>query len=228
MNTLWDRIQNELGKAFQLQNKNALNLSSLVINLKQCYILQSRHSRGDNLVPFSSCCLLDNPVRINKISQYELVYRWNIGKDSEFVNETISKGIIIPEGTVLDRVGPERGRYLCPIPENRDVYTVEERALPYYLPEQIITSEPAYHKYRVKKDISKEAVLQAIEDSVDIFENESAKKTAIEKVKSDDISCGKVAPVTAFCEQGSGNGYQYKVLVSVYYLRALGFVEEAN
>lgn len=228
MGTLCEKIQNALRSAFLQQNGTNFDLPAIVDTLKQLYANEHRCLRGDNLVPFSQCCLSSPPIEINKMSQYELVYRWNKGKDSEFVKESFQECDIIPIGTNFDRVGPEYGRYLCPVPEGRDVYTVEERVLPYYFLEDSVIKEPAYHRYVVKKAISKASLRQAIEESDDVFESESAKNAALEKVNVGNIAYGKVAPVEAFSRQGTGNGYQYKVLVAIYYLRALGFIEEVK
>lgn len=228
MDTLWDKIQNVLKSAFLQQNGTKFDLATIVNTLRQLYKNEYRCSRGDNLVPFSQHCLSDSPIKVNKMSQYELVYRWNKGKDSEFVKEAFHECDIIPVGTSLDRIGPEYGRYLCPVPEDRDVYTIAERALPYFFLEDVVINEPAYHRYVVKKAISKEALSQAIEESDDVFESKLAKDAALEKVNTGNIVYGKVAPVDAFSRQGTGNGYQYKVLVAIYYLRALGFIEEVK
>ena len=148
MDVLHSKIQKELEKFFKSQRLGKENVYSLVTFFKNLYNAEPWETRKDNMVPFSELCLRDNPVVFNdNLNQYEFDYRWNKGKNSEFVLDSIEKGIIIPKGTILDRVGADSGSYLSPVPIGREVYTVSERALPYYLIEPSISGEPAYHRY---------------------------------------------------------------------------------
>jgi len=216
-------VESIIKAAFSYQESRELK-EELVASLQRTYKIATK--QGDVLIPFSGSTLKDNPIERRKTSgaiKYYLKYKWNEGRNSEFINPQIIESI--PEGTVLDRLGKPNGKYVCPVNPKEETYSVAERALPYFFIKLKVISEPSYHRYRAIKTISKNAIIEAIQKDQTVFIKEDAKVMAIEELEREGIIFGQVAPVPSFLAQGVGGGHQYRLPLSVSILIALKFLE---
>nr|MBQ4457151.1 glycohydrolase toxin TNT-related protein [Clostridia bacterium] len=220
---------NQLKEMIQFLLKSGTeDILQLVSAAQKLYLSVSRLDRADNLIPENASSLNSTkPVICSSTGEYRFQYEWNKGENSEFDGD-IQEGAVVAPGQFVDRIGSAEGRYVSPVPSTRDVYSVEERALPYFLIEDKITEEPAYHVYEVLREINTAAVIEAIDNSNGIFPDAAAKEFAKVKVKSGDIAFGRVAAVSAFGSQGQGGGDQYRLNIDVHYLVALKFFEEVR
>lgn len=192
---------------------------------------QARYSslkayRGDILVPFAEQTLTLKAVRISHNGDYAFSYRFpDASINEEFVDP--EEVLVISKGTQLDRLGSESGKYASPVGADGHVYSVAERALPYYFMQSLVVEEPSYHKYSVRKEITKENLIEAIEGGdISVFENdEDVRAFLLQSVKRRSIIYGRVAPISAFGSQGCGQGLQYRFPISIGYLEALGFLK---
>ncbi len=215
----------------------------LVSQLKKLYRATPKERRGDELIPFHSKTV----VSIRKSEQdeentaeYYLEYKWNgwnsndagssALKYAEFVEGTYQIKTVIPKGTLFDRVGGSDGSYLCPIPcsEQRDVYSVQERAIPYLFEEVHITNEPAYHRYIATCDISRQLLMQKIKEKSKFYSLNAAAINYAEELVQLDIVEGYIAPVKPFGKQGLGGGYQYKMPIPIKHLLLMGVLKEVR
>lgn len=107
----------------------------------------------DALVPASPEYLEDVAVALRdgeiETDDFEFKYKWpsNEGFDPAAGARTPDT---FKEGVFYDRIGSPYGHYLAPFTENDLPLPYIKRALPYYIPEDDFTDNPAYHLYRAK------------------------------------------------------------------------------
>ena len=224
INTLSEKIQDELKLAYNTYSKeepySVDELEVTTLKLQNNYINTDKASRGNTLVPYDKCTW--NRVNYRR-GQYGIDYKWpedDFAKDVSFPN-------ILKAGTIIDRLGGTYGGYVCPCGEK--VFSVSERAIPYYFLESELESEPSYHRYRVVKDITKQTIMESLNNFPSEIIPDGAKRTITNTLsRSGDnwLKFGTVAQVNDFGKQGIGGGKQYYSVVSVKTLIDLGFIEE--
>lgn len=133
---------------------------------------------------------------------------------------------MIPEGTMFDRVGGIDGSYLCPVPSERDVFSVQERAIPYLFLEDRISVEPSYHKYVAICEISKQSLAKKMAENPEIFSDDPKALMYANKISNLEIIEGYIAAVKSFGAQGVGGGYQYKMPLPIRHLLILEVIKE--
>lgn len=122
---------------------------NLVRRLKTAYDELPFAQKVDVLVPADYHFLTEDAVKSDPISGlvngYSIWYQWpdNDGFDGA---KAISS---LAQDEIYDRIGGEEGSFLTPLLEGK-TQTFLMRAIPYYVPEQDITSNPSYHQFRVK------------------------------------------------------------------------------
>lgn len=156
MADLSEAIQMILGQWREEESRVKMDEEIPAIRKKHVGRLQRRYKtakseRKNNLVPGHTDYIRrdGSAVLMNWWGSYEVNYCWpdNDGFAEE-PHETELR-----EGDLFDRIGDEKGRYVCRIMDGRRV-SVDERSLPYYLIARTLTGEPAYHCYRVIQDFS--------------------------------------------------------------------------
>ena len=190
------RVERIIKVYYYSQHTRHFKTSRFVAELKEVYLQTKRANRGDVLVPFSEKTIYDCPISKHE-GEYRIDYKWNKGKDAEFVKGSISENACIYAGSYIDRFGSENGSYVSPSFLGKKPFSISERSLPYFFVESNIYREPSFH--------------QKIKDDIEGF----------------GIKYGKIAPVAAFLNQGKGLGLQYKLPLSVSALKDLQFIEDA-
>ena len=115
--------------------------------VKQKYLQLSLDERVDVLVPdkaeyLSAIPVLEEYDELQNRNIYQFIYNW---PERETVEGTNERALLQPTG-LYDRVGNIKGKHFCPVNGDR-VFSVEERALPYFIPENDIRKSPSYHQY---------------------------------------------------------------------------------
>lgn len=210
--------------------------------LKDSYDEASKEFRGDTLVPSKDTFLKDIVISqyydaIEKKDKHFVQYRFNddpTDPDSEFETKGRERNPTITVGTVLDRLGSPTGKYVSPCDKNR-VFTVTERALPYYFVENKVYEEPSYHRYEVIREINYTDLISEIEKKLkdiniypDLFPTKAEWNRVRDLMKDNIIMFGNVAAVDAFEPQGDGKGKQYRFPIGIKYLVELGFIKEVK
>lgn len=128
--------------------------------------------------------------------------------------------VFLRKGDVIDRYGSEYGTYVSPLTE-QGKYDYASRALPY------IENENAYHQYEVIRDFSElsDAVRSCKDEKLLEVLNADAKRYNID-LENLEIYGGEIAGHKPF--DSDGGGLQYQLPLNIKYLKALGFVKEAN
>lgn len=226
MNILFNNLQHLLKDAYNRYEQGLFVNKKALVEEAQAKYRRMKAYQSDILVPFAEQTLTSKAVRISHNGDYAFSYRFpNDSNNEEFIDPkdvlTVSKGILI------DRLGPNSGKYASPIGVDGRVFSVSERALPYYFLQNSVTEEPSYHKYSVSKEITKEKLIEAIEGGdISVFENdEDVRAFLLQSVKRRSIVYGRVAPISAFGSQGHGQGLQYRFPIPIGYLEALGFLK---
>jgi len=67
--------------------------------------------------------------------------------------------------TLIDRVGSENGNYFSPMNDEGKPYSLKERAIGDYLPEENIQDNDSYHLYEVKQDFTRKNFIKAIKNT---------------------------------------------------------------
>ena len=220
------RVERIIKVYYYSQHTRHFKTSRFVAELKEVYLQTKRANRGDVLVPFSEKTIYDCPISKHE-GEYRIDYKWNKGKDAEFVKGSISENACIYAGSYIDRFGSENGSYVSPSFLGKKPFSISERSLPYFFVESNIYREPSFHRYRVIRDISVESILRAVDEDNIVFENPIAKEKNKDDIEGFGIKYGKIAPVAAFLNQGKGLGLQYKLPLSVSALKDLQFIEDA-
>lgn len=220
------RVERIVKAAYYCQHTRHFRTSRFVAELKKEYMQTKRMNRSDVLVPFSEKTIYDCPISKHE-DKYRIDYRWNKGKDAEFVKGSIIENACIYAGSYIDRFGNENGSYVSPSVLGKKPFSISERSLPYYFVERNIYREPSFHRYRVIRDISTDSILRAIDEDNTVFKNPIAKEKIKDDIEGFGIKYGKIAPVAAFLNQGKGLGLQYKLPLSVSVLKDLQFIEDA-
>ena len=221
---LSESIQNELKRAYNTYGTGTDysddERESTTLKLKSKYSGADKASRGDVLVPYEkdawSC------VNLNR-GRYYIDYKW----PEDGFTADISFPSSLKIGTEIDRLGGTGGGYVCPCTDR--TYTVCERAIPYYFLETTLEEEPSYHRYKVVKEITFSAILEALNNISSTVINDGAKRIIINTLimnRNGWLKFGTVAKVDDFGSQGIGGGKQYYSVVSVKTLIDLGFIEE--
>ena len=209
--------------------KEKLNLVAKLYAMYSACFANTPNECKDNLVPLSEKCILDEPVSINDWG-CGIEYRWPstdpTKQDEEYPEFVgiIDTDAVIKKDSFVDRLGPAYGKYLSPVPINRDVFTVAERAIPYLFLAGGTMAEPSYHRYQALKDITYDDLYDAIENS-QVLSDDTKRKLKKEMDESLMVY-GRIAPVDAFEPQGVGGGDQYKLCIGVAYLLQLKFLKE--
>ena len=232
MNKLNAQIQRELRRAFS-QPKDSIDRETLVLRLKIFYELSIREERADNLVPEDDAYLKkeEHPVLNNTVINRCFVnYDWppDGGFKGTKTEATLHKG------DMFDRIGDSEGMYVSPI-EYGKLFNREERALPYYLLEETIRREPAYHVYEVVEDFERlpEKVCNSNDNAILLGYLKGAKLDGFEKGMSlrefisrkgyrKPIPKGRVAS----CFGKIGGGIQIKLPLSIQSLLELEMIQE--
>lgn len=222
--TLSESIQNELKRAYNTYGTGADysddEREAATLKLKSKYSGADKASRGDVLVPYDKAtwsCVIFNRGR------YYIEYKW---PEDGFTSD-VSFPHSLKIGTEIDRLGGTNGGYVCPCTDR--TYTVCERAIPYYFLEKAVEEEPSYHRYKVVKEITFSAILEAVNNISSTVINDGAKRIIINTLKMNRngwLKFGTVAKVGDFGSQGIGGGKQYYSVVSIKTLIDLGFIEE--
>lgn len=193
--------------------------------LNSAYKHSIKDDRDDALVPYTlesvketePICVKKAKYKDGKIRRVvEVNYNW---PENEFCSDA-EENVVIEVGTVLDRLGSSDGSFLSPLNEHGSPFTVAARALPYLFMERSVEYEPSYHRYRVIKAISK----QAIADNLNHIKSIEVKNYCELRLRGG-IKFGTVANVDAFGVQGYGGGKQYLICVPVQVLIDLDFLE---
>lgn len=102
--------------------------------------------RGDYRVPMPEKI---KGIRIDKESgQARIIEAWK--PDTDGAKTGTREMCIIKEGTLLDRIGSPDGNYLSPMKPDGTPYSLKERTIGDYLPEDDIEKNDAYHLYKAK------------------------------------------------------------------------------
>ena len=236
---LAEKVQDEIKTAYdEIQridkhDKGAIGsiVNNLVDVLQQHY--KKAKERGDVLVPSDSTCIRkENPIgvddqKLGGSEAYFIAYGFNKPR-GEFSPGYIVKAKVSAD-TIIDRLGPDSGKYASPVSKTGKAYSVAERALPYLFLEKKVEKEPSYHVYRVKQDFDFEVIKQKRE--------EWAKKTGDplqivstgllnSMAESEGIIFGGVASVPCFLSQGDGGGEQYFFNATLDELLEYDLIEE--
>lgn len=108
--------------------------------------------RGDYRVPMPEKI---KGIRIDKDSgQARIIEAWK--PDTDGAKFGTREMCIIKKGTILDRIGSSSGNYLSPMKPDGTPYSLKERAIGDYLPEEKIEDNDSYHKYVAIMDFTKE------------------------------------------------------------------------
>ena len=144
------------------KEEDSFDVEEFVVKVKAAYDRLPYNQRVDVLVPVSAGFLKPNPIRKEPNSAYGLSnrsgdveqksktyfyfdYDWDTSEDGSEAGMFDAEWYV---GDMFDRVGPPNGSFLCPVEEGR-VYSAEERAVPYYIPEKSIQQSPSYHMYEI-------------------------------------------------------------------------------
>ena len=182
---------------------------------RKMYMLMEKQQRYDILIPGNEKYLYSAKTKAysNGIGWN---YRWNDSKTdkySEFIkNDNLVLDSIIKKDTIIDRIGSNYGQYVCPFKGSS--YDLAQRSLPYYLIENNLQNEPAYHKFIVIKDISG-----------CILRNDIHLSKNFDYVIGNVVS-GNVAPVEGFGDRGVGGALQIRFPVGLNWLILFGYIEE--
>ena len=144
-------------------------------------------------------------------------------KYDKFTGKVTLKDVAIKEefkpevGEVIDRYGPDNGRYTSPIKDG--IYTYDQRSLPY------LEDPSKYHQYCVEKDFSQ--LREAIENCTDSDVKNEIDNLVKNYYKGDyeqfynnlKAYKGEIAPAFG----ATGGGIQYELPLSVNLLKKLGF-----
>ena len=132
--------------------------------------------------------------------------------------EPIKKAYVPKQGEILDRYGPDNGRFTCPVIDGKP-FRYEQRSLPY------IEDAASYHRYRVTGDFSN------IEQYVNDCESSLLKQKIdayVTRWYDGDYSqlliySGEIAGIDGW---GVGGGIQYELPMPVDWFVELGLLEE--
>lgn len=117
--------------------------------------------RGDYRVPMPEKI---KGIRIDKDSgQARIIEAWK--PDTDGAKFGTREMCIIKKGTILDRIGAPSGNYLSPMKPDGTPYSLKERAIGDYLPEEKIEDNDSYHKYVATMDFTRENFEEAINKS---------------------------------------------------------------
>ena len=117
--------------------------------------------RGDYRVPMPEKI---KGIRIDKKSgQARIIEAWK--PDTDGAKFGTREMCIIKKGTILDRIGSPNGNYLSPMKPDGTPYSLKERAIGDYLPEEKIEDNDSYHKYIATEDFTRETFEKAIKES---------------------------------------------------------------
>lgn len=219
---IWLKSYLDCLESFYPDKMDIINLI-LVSDMKKIYEHYYKDSKKALLVPYHPNTLHDVAVQ-KRDSQYLFRYRWNVepgNRYAEFVAGSYEDVDCIPKDTYLDRLGEPTGTYVCPFSSSGTPYTVNERALPYYLFEVNIQEEWAYHRYITVCDITIPDLLNRL----DIFPRD-IQFVLRTQLQSKRIVRGTIACVKSFDGQGTGGGIQYLLPVNVDTLLKMKVLEE--
>ena len=138
--------------------------------------------------------------------------------DEGYYQEPIKKAYVPKQGEILDRYGPDNGRFTCPVIDGKP-FRYEQRSLPY------IEDAASYHRYRVTGDFSN------IEQYVNDCESSLLKQKIdayVTRWYDGDYSqlliySGEIAGIDGW---GVGGGIQYELPMPVDWFVELGLLEE--
>ncbi len=214
-----------LAKHYNSQN---LNREQLTDSLHKTYKKEFDNDPDncyDVLVPGSSDYIKDDPITKYK-NEYWINYKWPEETAAEPYPEFEGKPIEdaeIAKGQIIDRIGPPYGKYISPVMGNGSIYSVAERAIPYWFIAKELENEPSYHRYRVLDTINRDTIIHAIEASRELEPNEKA--FFLNEVNKKPILYGGVAPVVGFGIQGEGHGLQYRLSLPIQVLLDIQLIE---
>lgn len=83
--------------------------------------------------------------KISKLTKARIIEAWK--PDTDGAKFRTREMCIIKKGTILDRIGAPSGNYLSPMKPDGTPYSLKERAIEDYLPEEKIEDNDSYHKY---------------------------------------------------------------------------------
>ena len=133
-----------------LSDKQKDNLAKRLI---KAYDSLSLEDKKDILVPAKGEYIQDHAITCEKTGS-GINYRININYKWPRYDgfRTDIHEVSLTPGGEYDRLGNTNGRFLSPLFSDGSSASFLERALPYYVPEDDIRNNPAYHKYRVRDD----------------------------------------------------------------------------
>lgn len=139
--------------------------AQLVVELQAAYDSCTTEEKVDVLVPAYEAfldkekCIRDIPQQSRYGEDFEpllyIAYAWAIDIVDGFNKKP--KPFKPKKGMLVDRIGDNLGTFVCLVPTKRDPYDKYERAIPYYIPEDDITQNPAYHIYKLTSSEIKNA-----------------------------------------------------------------------
>ena len=147
-------MQKILRRYWRIQKNNQNRLGDLekqqfVEEMIRAYDKATFDEKIDILVPEKGEYLQDAAISFvlgpDKTGRYSIYY--DMPKNDGFVAGTAHR-ITMQIGEKFDRLGDENGRFLSRILPTGP-QSLESRALPYYVPEEDFTKNPAYHVYEV-------------------------------------------------------------------------------
>jgi len=146
-------IFNILENYFEKQSKNNNILSEndkkgFVNEMQIAYNKLTEYKKRDILIPAKPEYLQDEAIKMEILANiqiaYSIEYKWPTEAFASFPKEFT----FIPN-RFFDRIGSNSGRYMSPFNDNGYPQSLYSRAIPYYIPEDDFTTNPAYHKYVV-------------------------------------------------------------------------------
>lgn len=149
-----------LQKYFDIQQRNGDCLDdhekdAFTKEMRQAYDLATYTEKFDVLVPRDGKYLLSEAIHFSvgggttpRFSiHYDMPDNDGYIKDPKYQPPQIAS---LQIGEKYDRIGSPNGRYLSRL-LNGKAQSLSSRALPYYIPEEDFTKNPAYHLYAVSK-----------------------------------------------------------------------------
>ena len=142
----------------------------------------------------------------------------NGGYKLDDADKTIKNNYVPNQGEIIDRYGPENGRYTSPVVDGTP-YSYIQRSLPY------IEDLSKYHQYKVDGDFGN--IKKYFDECTD-----STMKAKIEaymikyKLSFDDLKVQKGDIASGF--GSSGGGIQYELPMPVEYLIGLKILSKVN
>ncbi len=152
-------MQEILRRYWRIQRKNGNRLSELekqqfTEEMIQAYDEATYDEKIDILVPQKGQFLLDEAISTklaaDKTALFSIYY--DMPENDGFKEGTAHRATM-QIGEKYDRLGSENGRFLSRVLPTGP-QPLESRALPYYIPEEDFTRNPAYHIYEVENDYS--------------------------------------------------------------------------